>query len=157
MNPTTAITFLIKPYDNRALRLRVHVFETLTDMRMWARETGSTGNNWYAMFRPYTRRLFNGRGQCVRTRPEWGEILITRRHVEHPAVLPHECLHAAIAWCRRRRYDMDLTDACSDSGLYLQQSTTEEAICLLTGRLVQCIVNRWAKEKARIANADRLR
>lgn len=153
MNPTTAITFLIKPYENRSTRLRVHVFETFGAMRAWGRETGSTGANWYAMFRPYTRRLYYGNGTRARTRPEWGEILITRRHVDHPAVLPHECIHAAIEWCRRRRYDMDLSSACNESGVYVQQQSTEESICLLAGRLVQSIVNRWAKENRRSRRA----
>lgn len=122
-------------------------------MHAYARRTGSAGRDWLAMFRPHTRRRYGPRGY-ERTIPEFGEILITRRYVESPDVLTHECVHAAIEECRRRRRDLDLTSACNTAGLSTQQRSTEERICLVAGHLVEGIVNRWDREQRRLGRAS---
>jgi hypothetical protein len=147
--PGEVADFRVRPFGNRALFVRVRVFRSYRSLFAFGRSTGTTGQDWYAIFRPHVRRVYGTDGY-VRTIPEFGDLLFTVRNIELADVIVHECVHAGIEYARRVK--ADLTQLIETNGcvsVAQQRHSTEERIALCTGFLVRAIVNKWDQIKSR--------
>jgi hypothetical protein len=125
--PKPVLSFRAKPSPRARVYVDVKVFASLRDMKAYGRRLDPpVRGHFNGLFRPVTVVSF--RGQCQRTSPQMGEILLEVNQLGAGAV-SHECMHAALAWAWRRR-------------LTLKAELHEELACYALTNLVRTIYRR---------------
>lgn len=100
------MSFRARPARRGRLYFEVHIFADVRALRAYGRSCDPPITGMVAgACRPWETMRVRKDGRTKRS-PHIGEILLAADHLT-VGIVPHECMHAALAWARRTRLNLD--------------------------------------------------